>query len=215
MFGFSWGPRLEYILRNVLLSVIEYPDATLMHVIRMLVDDNFRKEVIKHVDNSEVLRFWNKEFSKRQDRQKNQAIAPIINKVGQFLSSPIVRNIFGQANPKLDIREVMDEEKILLINLSKGKIGDDNMQMVGSFFITMMQIQAMARADQPHDERVPFYLYIDEFQNFATESFENILSEARKYKLSLIVANQYISQLDEKIQNAIFGNVGSIISFTL
>jgi len=209
----SWWPRLEYVLRNSLLSVINYPNATLLHLTRMLTDKNFLAEVLEYVDDPIVLKFWNNEFSKRTENFRNEAISPIVNKVWQFLSSPIVRNIFWQTKTKLDIRKIMDEWKILLVNLSKWKIGEDNAAMIGSFLVTKFQIEAMWRADIPFNERKPFYLYIDEFQNFATDSFESILSEARKYKLSLIMANQYISQISENIKNAIFWNVWTIISF--
>ena len=215
LFDNSRGPRLEYILRNVVLSVIDYPNATLMHILRVLTDKEFREEVISHIKDSVLLKFWNNEFNKWQNKQREEAVGPITNKVGQFLSSRLVRNIFGQPRTKLSIRKAMDEGKIILVNLSKGKIGEDNANMIGSLLVTKIQIDAMGRADMAKHLRKPFYLYIDEFQNFATKSFATILSEARKYKLSLIVANQYTSQLDETIKDAIFGNVGTIFSFTL
>ncbi len=215
LFDNSRGPRLEYILRNVVLSVIDYPNATLMHILRILTDKEFREEVISHVKDPVLLKFWNNEFNRWQDKQREEAVWPITNKVGQFLSSRLVRNIFGQPRTKLSIRRAMDEGKIILVNLSKGKIGEDNANMIGSLLVTKIQIDAMGRADMAKHLRKPFYLYIDEFQNFATKSFATILSEARKYKLSLIVANQYTSQLDEAIKDAIFGNVGTIFSFTL
>lgn len=215
LFGHSRWPRLEYILRNVMLSVLEYPNATLMHVARMLTDENFKEEVLANVHDPIVLKFWRDEYDKRRDQQKTEAVWPITNKIGQFLSSTIVRNIFAQPKSKVNIRKIMDEWKILLINLSKGKIGEDNAAMIGSFLVTKLQIDAMSRADIPYDQRRDFYFYIDEFQNFATESFENILSEARKYRLSLIVANQFTAQIEENIRNAIFGNVGTIVSFGL
>lgn len=215
LFAHSRWPRLEYILRNVLLSVVEYPNATLMHILRILVDDNFRDEVITYIKDPLVLKFWKNEFMTRQPRQREEAIAPITNKIGQFLSSSVVRNIFGQPNSRLNLRKAMDEGKIILINLSKGKIGEDNAAMIGSLLVTKFQIDAMSRADVWYNSRKDFYLYIDEFQNFATSSFTTILSEARKYKLSLIVANQFTSQLLPEIKDAIFGNIGTIISFTL
>ena len=215
LFDNSRGPRLEYILRNVVLSVIDYPNATLMHILRILTDKEFREEVISHVKDPVLLKFWNNEFNRWQDKQREEAVWPITNKVGQFLSSRLVRNIFGQPRTKLSIRRAMDEGKIIVVNLSKGKIGEDNANMIGSLLVTKIQIDAMGRADMAKHLRKPFYLYIDEFQNFATKSFATILSEARKYKLSLIVANQYTSQLDEAIKDAIFGNVGTIFSFTL
>lgn len=215
LYGNSWGPRLEYILRNVMLSVLEYPNATLMHVARMLTDKNFREDVLRSVKDPVILKFWRSEFDAWNDKQKTEAVWPITNKIGQFFSSTIMRNIFAQPHGKVKLRQIMDEGKILLINLSKGKIGDDNASMIGSFLVTKFQIDAMSRADIPFKERKDFYLYVDEFQNFATDSFESILSEARKYRLSLIVANQYTSQIQENVRNAIFGNVGTIVSFGL
>jgi len=215
LFAHSRGPRLEYILRNVLLSVVEYPNATLMHILRVLVDDAFRDEVISHIKDPLVLKFWKNEFLTWMPKQREEAISPITNKIGQFLSSSVVRNIFGQPNSRLNLRKAMDEGKIILINLSKGKIGEDNAAMIGSLLVTKFQIDAMSRSDVGYMQRKDFYLYIDEFQNFATTSFTTILSEARKYKLSLIVANQFTSQLLPEIKDAIFGNIGTIISFTL
>lgn len=215
LFAHSRWPRLEYILRNILLTLIDYPNATLMHILRILTDKNFREEVLKHTTDSMILKFWRNEYDKRDERQKQEAMGPITNKIGQFLSSAVVRNIFGQPRSKLNLRDAMDSGKIILINLSKGKIGEDNASMIGSLLVTKFQIDAMSRADIKPEERVPFYLYIDEFQNFATDSFATILSEARKYKLSLIMANQYTSQLLETIRDAIFGNIWSIFSFTV
>ncbi|AHB41028.1 hypothetical protein P148_SR1C00001G0221 [candidate division SR1 bacterium RAAC1_SR1_1] len=215
LFGNSRGPRLEYILRNIVLSLVDYPNATLMHILRMLTDKNFREEVVSCVKDSVVLKFWNNEFNKRNDKQREEAAGPITNKVGQFLSSKLVRNIFGQPRTKLNLRKAMDEGKIILVNLSKGRIGEDNANMIGSLLVTKFQIDAMSRADIPAHLRREFYLYIDEFQNFASESFTTILSEARKYKLALIVANQYISQLMPEIKDAIFGNVGTTVCMTI
>ncbi len=215
LFGDSRWPRLEYILRNVALSLVDYPNATLMHILRMLIDDNFRAEVVSHIKDAVVAKFRTGEFNKRQPKQREEAIGPITNKVGQFLSSKLVRNIFGQPRTKLNLRKAMDEGKILLVNLSKGKIWEDNANMIGSLLVTKFQIDAMSRADVAAHLRRPFYLYIDEFQNFASESFVTILSEARKYKLALIVANQYTSQLMPEIKDAIFGNIGTTIAFTL
>jgi len=215
LFGTSRGPRLEYILRNVVLSLVEYPNATLMHILRILTDKNFREEVISNIKDTVVMKFRVNEFAKWNDKQREEAVGPITNKVGQFLSSKLVRNIFGQPRTKLNMRKAMDEGKIILVNLSKGRIGEDNANMIGSLLVTKIQIDAMSRADIPAHMRRDFYMYIDEFQNFASESFVTILSEARKYKLSLIVANQYTSQLIPEIRDAIFGNVGTTISFTV
>lgn len=186
-----------------------------MHILRVLVDQGFREEVISHITDPLVLKFWTSEFNTRLPKQREEAISPITNKIGQFLSSNVVRNIFGQPRTKLNLRKAMDEGKIILINLSKGKIGEDNAAMIGSLLVTKFQIDAMSRADMDYMDRRDFYLYIDEFQNFATSSFATILSEARKYKLSLIVANQFTNQLLPEIKDAIFGNIGTIISFTL
>jgi len=213
LYGNSRWPRLEYILRNVMLSILYYPGSTLLHILRMLTDDKFRKEVLTYVKDPIVLKFWHDEFDKRQDRQKNEAIWPIANKIGQFLSSSTVRNIFAQEKSMINIREIMDTGKILLLNLSKGRIWEDSASMIWSFLVTKFQIDAMSRADTAEKDRKDFFLYIDEFQNFATDSFESILSEARKYRLSLIVANQFTSQIEENVRNAIFGNVGTIVSF--
>ncbi len=215
LFEHSWGPRLEYILRNVVLSVIDYPNATLMHITRILVDKDFREEVLNNLSDPLLKKFWDTEFNKRSDRQRDEAIAPIVNKIWQFLSSKLVRNIFGQPRTKLNMRKAMDEWKIILVNLSKWKIWEDNAAMIWSLLVTKIQIDAMSRADVSRTERRDFYLYIDEFQNFATRAFATILSEARKYRLSLIVANQFTSQLQEEVRDAIFGNVWTIMAFTL
>lgn len=215
LFGNSWWPRLEYILRNIVLSLVDYPNATLMHILRMLTDKNFREEVVSCVKDTVVLKFWNNEFAKWNDKQREEAVWPITNKVGQFLSSKLVRNIFGQPRTKLNLRKAMDDWKIILVNLSKWRIWEDNANMIGSLLVTKFQIDAMSRADVAAHLRRDFYLYIDEFQNFASESFTTILSEARKYKLALIIANQYISQILPEIKDAIFGNVGSIVCMTI
>lgn len=209
----SWGPRLEYILRNAILALLEYPGSTLLGVTRILVDKSYRARVVEKITDPVVRSFWVDEFSQWNDRVLQEVISPIQNKVGQFLSSSLIRNIVGQTTSSFDIREVMDNQKILIINLSKGRIGEDNGALLGAMMITKIQLAAMGRVDIPEDERKDFYLYVDEFQNFATESFANILSEARKYHLNLVLANQYVTQIDEKVRDAIFGNAGSIVSF--
>ncbi len=209
----SWGPRLEYLLRNAILALLEYPTSTLLGVTRLLVDAKYREKVLEKVTDPVVKAFWQDEFTKYHDRLMADAIAPIQNKVGQFLSSSLIRNIVGQTRSAFSIREVMDQEKILIMNLSKGRIGEDNSALLGAMMITKIQLAAMARVDIPEAERRDFYLYVDEFQNFATESFAGILSEARKYRLNLILAHQYIAQLDEKVRDAVFGNVGTLITF--
>ena len=209
----SWGPRLEYILRNAILALLEYPDSTLLGVMRILVDKKYQKQVVANVTDPVVKSFWVDEFTKWNDRVLQEVIAPIQNKVGQFLSSSLIRNIVGQTESSFSVRKAMDERKILILNLSKGRIGEDNSALLGAMMITKIQLAAMARVDTPEHERNDFYLYVDEFQNFATESFANILSEARKYRLNLILANQYITQIDETVRDAIFGNAGTLVSF--
>jgi len=209
----SWGPRLEYILRNAILAILDFPGSTLMGVIRMLSDKEFRARVVENVKDPVVKSFWADEFAGYQDKFASEAVAPIQNKVGQFLSTSIIRNIVGQVRSSIDIRKIMDEKKILIMNLSKGRIGEDNSALLGAMMITKIQLSAMSRVDTAEEDRKDFFLYVDEFQNFATESFASILSEARKYRLSLILAHQYIEQLIEEVRNAVFGNVGTIITF--
>lgn len=209
----SWGPRLEYILRNAILAVLDYPGSTLLAITRMLSDKNFRKKVIDKIQDPVVKAFWVNEFSGYNDKFASEAVAPIQNKVGQFLSSALIRNIVGQVKSSIDIRRIMDEGKILIMNLSKGRIGEDNSALLGSMMITKLQLAAMSRVDTNEEDRRDFYLYVDEFQNFATDSFANILSEARKYHLSLILAHQYIEQLSDVVRAAVFGNVGTLVTF--
>ncbi|PIS42089.1 MAG: hypothetical protein COT24_05450 [Candidatus Kerfeldbacteria bacterium CG08_land_8_20_14_0_20_40_16] len=209
----SWGPRLEYILMNTILALLEYPGSTLLGITRMLVDKNYRKKVVAKLTDPIVKAFWIDEYANYNERFRTEAISPIQNKVGQFLSSSIIRNIVGQPKSTLDMRNIMDEKKILLLNLSKGRIGEENSALLGAMMITKIQLAAMSRVDISEEERKDFYLYVDEFQNFSTESFANILSEARKYRLNLIVAHQYIEQLGDQVKAAVFGNVGTIICF--
>lgn len=209
----SWGPRLEYILRNVILALLEYPNSTFLGIMRLLTDNAYRRLVLNEVKDPIIRDFFINEYEKYEPKFRNEAIAPIQNKVGQFLSSSTIRNIIGQPKSTVDIRQVMDEGKILLADLSIGKIGEDNSALLGSMLITKIQLAAMGRVDIPEDERRDFYLYVDEFQNFATSSFATILSEARKYRLNLAMANQYTAQMPETVSNAVFGNVGTIVSF--
>ena len=214
MFGDSWGPRLEYILRYTILALLDRPETTMLDITRMLTDKEFRKETLGYCRDTVVLQFWNVEFASWNDKFVAEAIAPVLNKVGAFTANPIIRNIIGQPKSTFNIRQIMDEGKILIVNLSKGLIGEDNAAILGSFLVTKIQLAAMSRSDIPDvRDRRPFYLYVDEFQNFATDSFATILSEARKYGLNLTVANQYISQMSETVRDAVFGNVGTIISF--
>ena len=209
----SWGPRLEYVLNNAIMALLEYPDSTLLGIMRMLVDKEYRNKVVKNITDPVVKSFWVDEYNRYPQNFQAEAIAPIQNKVGRFLSTPLTRNIVGQVKSSINIREVIDENKILLLNLSKGRIGEDNSALLGAMIITKIQLAVMSRVDIPEEERKDFYLYVDEFQNFATESFTNILSEARKYRLNLIIAHQYIEQLEESVRAAIFGNVGTLTCF--
>jgi hypothetical protein len=215
----SWSSRMEYILNNTLLALLETPGNTLLDVVRMLTDDVFRGEVVSNLRDPVVNNFWTKEFAGFNDKYRTEAIAPILNKIGQFFSTSLIRNLLGQQISTIDMRQIMDGGKILLINLSKGKLGEDNSALLGSLLITKLQLAAMSRVDTPEDERRDFILVVDEFQNFVTDSFSVILSEARKYRLSLVIAHQYLGQLTEtqnyKVKNAIFGNVGTMISFAV
>ena len=214
MFGESWGPRLEYILRYTILALLDRPTTTMLDITRMLTDKKFRKETLGYCTDTVVLQFWNVEFASWNDKFQAEAIAPVLNKVGAFTANPTIRNIIGQPKSTFNIREIMDEGKILIVNLSKGLIGEDNAAILGAFLVTKIQLAAMSRSDIPNiADRRPFYLYVDEFQNFATDSFATILSEARKYALNLTVANQYISQMTDTVRDAVFGNVGTMISF--
>lgn len=214
MFGESWGPRLEYILRFTILALLDRPSTTMLDIARMLTDKKFRKETLSYCKDAVVLQFWNIEYASWNEKFQAEAIAPVLNKVGAFTANPIIRNIIGQPKSTFNIRQIMDEGKILIVNLSKGLIGEDNAGILGSFLVTKIQLAAMSRSDIPNiADRRPFYLYVDEFQNFATDSFATILSEARKYALNLTVANQYIGQMSETVRDAVFGNVGSMISF--
>jgi CxxC-x17-CxxC domain-containing protein len=208
-----WSARMEYILNNCILALLEQPDATLLGVNRMLADPEYRKKVVDKVTDPVVKSFWVHEFAKYNQKYETEATAAIQNKVGQFISNPLIRNIIGQVRSSIDMRKVMDEKKILILNLSKGRIGEDNSRLLGALLITKLQLAAMSRVDIPEEKRQDFYLYVDEFQNFATESFANILSEARKYRLNLILGHQYITQMEESVRDAVFGNMGTLVAF--
>ena len=211
----SWGPRLEYILRYSLLALLDYPDATMLDITRILTEKKFRQEVLRYVQDPVVRNFWTVEFASWNDKFAAEAVAPVLNKVGAFTANPLVRNIIGQPKSSFNVRQIMDERKILLVNLSRGLLGEDNAALLGSLLVTKIQLGAMSRADMPAEQRTPFYLYVDEFQNFATDSFATILSEARKYGLNLTVANQYTAQMSIEVKDAVFGNVGSIVAFRM
>jgi len=215
LFAESWGPRLEYILRYSLLALLDYPNSTMLDITRLLTDKKFRAGVITYIDDPVVKNFWVTEFASWNDKFAAEAVAPVLNKVGAFTANPMIRNIIGQPKSTFNIRQIMDEGKILVVNLSRGLMGEDNAGVLGAMMVTKIQLAAMGRADMPMEERRPFYLYVDEFQNFATDSFATILSEARKYGLNLTVANQYISQMSEAVRDAVFGNVGTIVCFRI
>lgn len=212
-----WSSRMEYILNNCVLALLDTPGTTLLGIPRLLVDKGYRRIIIDNLKDPVVRSFWVQEYESWQDRFRQEAIAPIQNKVGQFLSSSFVRNIVGQPKSAFNVQEAMNQRKILLINVAKGRIGEDNAALLGAMLITKIQLAAMERVRIPEEERKDFYLYVDEFQNFATDSFANILSEARKYRLNLVIAHQYIGQLvtdtTTKVRDAVFGNCGTLISF--
>jgi len=212
----AWSARMEYILSNTLFALLEYPDATLLSVNRMLSDKVFRKKVVENIQDTAVKSFWVDEFANYTERMAAEAVPAIQNKVGQFTSNPLIRNIIGQPKSSFDLREMMDNKKIIIVNLSKGRMGESNAQLLGSLLVTKIYLAAMSRADAgPHEiELLPdFSLFVDEFQSFANESFADILSEARKYKLNLHIAHQYVEQMPEEVRSAVFGNVGTLVTF--
>lgn len=212
----AWSARMAYILNNTLLALLEYPGSTLLGVNRMLSDKEYRRKVVENIKDTSVRAFWVDEFGKWTEKFISEAIPAIQNKVGQFTSNPLVRNLLGQPKSSFDIRKMMDEKKILIVNLSKGRVGEGNANLIGSMLITKIYLAAMSRADADEASlsKLPnFYLYVDEFQSFANKSFADILSEARKYKLNLTIAHQYIEQMEEEVRDAVFGNVGTMITF--
>lgn len=212
-FGANWTPRLEHVFRFTVLALLDYPHATMRGMISMLTDRNYRQKVVEYIEDDMVKRFWAIEFADWSEKFDTDAIIPLVNKLGQFLSDPMLRHIFGQKENKIDLYELMNEKKIIMINLSKGKIGEENSSFFGSMFLTKIKQAGMARAKLEAKDRNDFYLYVDEFQNIVTDTFENILSEARKYGLNLTMAHQYVGQILPKVEAAVLGNVGSIISF--
>lgn len=214
-----WSARMEYILNNAILALLDTPGSTLLGITRLLVDKEYRQKIVGNIKDPVVKAFWLNEYEEWKDQFRNEAIAPIQNKVGQFLSTSVVRNIVGQSKSTIDIFDIMNTGKIFIVNVSKGRIGEDNSALLGAMLITKIQLASMERVRVPEDERVDFYLYVDEFQNFATDSFASILSESRKYRLDLILAHQYIGQLvtdvSTKVRDAVFGNVGTMIAFRI
>lgn len=211
----NWGPRLEHILRNTILSLVCYPGSTLLDIIPMLTDYEFRKRVLYSVDDNSLHEFWYKEFETLSPQLKNEFIAPILNKVGLFTMHPVLKLILGQKTNMIDILQIMDEKKIFIANLSKGALGEAGTQLLGSLLITQFQVASLQRSKQSIESRVPFYLYVDEMHSFMTHSFADTLSESRKYGLALYLTHQYTGQLDEGILKAILGNVGTLIVFRL
>ncbi|MFA7253457.1 MAG: type IV secretion system DNA-binding domain-containing protein [Patescibacteria group bacterium] len=213
LFDKSWGPRLEHIMRNTVLALLDVPGSTMLDIPRMLTNNHFRDRIVEKVKDPIIREFWQNEFASFDAKFRTEAVSPILNKVGQFLASSTIRNIVGQPRSTINIREIMDQKKIMIVNLSRGKIGEDNSALLGAMMITKIQLAAMSRADVTVDNRPDTYLYVDEFQNFATDSFAVILAEARKYNLNLTMAHQYIAQLKDEVREAVFGNAGTIISF--
>lgn len=213
----AWSARMEYILNNTLLAILEYPDQTLLGVLQMFSNKDYRKKIVDNLKDPVVKSFWVNEYAKYSQKFETEAVAPLQNKVGQFVSNPLIRNILGQQHSAINLRKIMDEGKILIANLSKGRIGEDNSALLGSMLITRIQLAAMSRVDIPEKDRRDFLLSVDEFQNFATSSFASILSEARKYRLCLTIAHQYIGQLEQgdnsAVRDAVFGNVGTMLVF--
>ena len=211
----SWGPRLEYILYNAVSALLDCRNATLLGVNRLLTDDAYRAKVVQQIKDPFIKAFWAEEYEHYDDRFKREAIAPIQNKIGQFLLNPVVRNILGQVKSKLNIPFMMNNQRLFIANLSKGRLGHDKANLLGSLLVTQFQLGAMARSIQPETQRQDFYLFIDEFQNFSTDAFASILAEARKYRLSLTLSHQYIEQLSLPVRQAVFGNVGTLIAFRI
>ncbi len=209
----SWGPRMEHILRQALLTLVEFPGATLVDLPRLLTDAPFRKAVIGRLTDEQVRQFWATEFDRYAGPFKNEAVAPILNKIGAFLASPVIRAVLGDREGGLDLRDVMDTGKILVANLSKGRLGEDASRLLGALLVAGFEQAALARAEVDESSRLDFYLYLDEAHNFATLSLVGMLQEARKYRLGVIMASQYLEQFDEELQAAILANVGTLIAF--
>ena len=215
IWGASWGPRLEYVLTQSLRLLLDAPGSTLLGLPRLLVDDRYRLSLLSHTRDPMLRAFWTSEFAQWSERYASEAIAPVQNKIGAVLSPPVLRNMLGQTKSSLDIRAIMDAGKVLIVNLSKGRLGEAPTRLLGAFLATAFAQAAEARADDPEEQRRDFTLFADEFQNFATESFAAILSEARKYRLSLVLAHQFLGQLPEILRQAVLGNAGSIVVFRI
>ncbi|MBU1291887.1 type IV secretion system DNA-binding domain-containing protein [Patescibacteria group bacterium] len=214
-FGANWTPRLEHVFRFTTLALLDYPEATMRGMISMLTDRNYRQKVVDYIEDDMVKRFWAVEFADWSEKFDTEAIIPLVNKLSQFLSNPLMRNIFGQKENKVDLEKIMNEKKILLISLSKGKLGEESSSFFGSMFITKIYQAGMARASMPEADRKDFYLYVDEFQNLVTDTFENLFTESRKYGLCITVAHQYIAQLLTQVLATVLGNIGTIVIFRI
>lgn len=215
IFGFSWGPRLEYILRNSLSTLAQIPNSTLKDVPLLLTNKSFRTKIESELKDEVMKQFWMNEFDKMPEKLQQEAISPILNKVGQFVSSPLIRSVIGQPKSSISLDDIMNQGKILIANLSQGRLGEDNAALLGAMLITKFQLAAMHRVGMPEEKRRDFYLYVDEFQNFATGSFIKIMSEARKYRLDIMLANQYMAQIPEEVTKAILGNAGTVMTFAV
>lgn len=215
MWADSWGPRLEHILRNALLALLDQPQATFADILRLLDDSRFRKACVLSIRNEQVKTFWSKEYENYPARFRAEAIAPIQNKVGAFLADPILNRILTQPKSSFNLRQIMDDGKIFLVNLAKGKLGEDTSSLLGSLLVSSIGLAALRRADTPEELRRDFHLYLDEFNTFTTLSLAGMLSELRKYRLNLVLAHQYLSQLDLQVRDAILGNIGTVIAFRI
>lgn len=215
LFGTNWSPRLEHVLRYTTLALLDSPGTTVLSILKMLSNKNYRQMIVRNIKDNVVKNFWVNEFAGWSERFDSEAITPLLNKVGQFVATNMIRNIVGQPTNRFDFRKMMDEKKIILMKVSKGILGEENASLLGAIAVTKIYQAAMSRADTPEEQRTDFYFYVDEFQNFATDTFGEILSEARKYRLNLTIANQFLGQLDVPIRKTVFGNVGSMISFRL
>lgn len=213
VWGDSWGPRMEHILRHALLALLRVPEATLLDLPRILVDKEYRARTSWYVDDPQVRAFFKDEFEKYSPTFRTEAISPILNKVGHFLANPFLRKMLGHKENQIRVRDIMDEGKVLLVNLSKGKLGEDSSALLGALLLSRIELAALSRADVPIEQRRPFYLFVDEFSNFATPSFAGMLSESRKFGLSLTTCSQTLGQMEEDIRGAVFGNVGTLIAF--
>lgn len=215
LYGHSWGPRLEHILRNTLFTIIELPSATFLEIPKFLTEKRYRDRYVEKIEDPVIRNFWFSEFDNMSPKLQSEAISPILNKVGQFLSAGSIRNVVGKPNSTIDLEKIMNEGKIVILNLSQGKLGEDSSSLLGAMFITKFQLAAMNRVHVAEEHRRDFFLYVDEFQNFATNSFIKILSEARKYRLNLTMANQYMAQVSQEVEKAIMGNIGNLVSFVV